>query len=60
MSNQEIKETAKNKGVFLWQIADALEISDSYFSKKLRKEFSETEKTRVLDIIDSIAAGRAE
>ena len=60
MLNQEIREQAKAKGVFLWQIADALEMTDSYFSKKLRKEFSEAERTRVLDIINSIAARRTE
>ena len=60
MANSLIKAQAKAKGVFLWQIADALEMTDSYFSKKLRKEFSEAERTRVLDIINSIAARRTE
>lgn len=57
MCNREIREAAKQKGVKLWQIAHALGITDANFSRKLRREFSEAERARVLSIIDRIAEG---
>lgn len=58
-NNSEVREAAKNKGVFLYEIADRLKMTDSYFSRKLRKELSPTEKTQILAIVDSIAASKA-
>ena len=57
MFNQEIRKRAAEKGVYLWQIADVLGITDGTFSRKLRKELSEDEKTHILQIIDDLAAG---
>lgn len=51
MNNHDIKETAKKAGIKLWQIADKLGINDGNFSRKLRKELSQEEKQRILDII---------
>lgn len=44
MKNTDIRKEAANQGVKLWQIADKLGITDSYFSKKLRKELPQEEK----------------
>ena len=46
--NVDIREMAKLKGVYLWQIADKLEMDNGNFSKKLRKELSENEKYNVV------------
>ena len=54
MKNVEIKEYAKAHGILLWRIADRLGITDSYFSKKLRYEFSAEEKQRIVRIIDEL------
>lgn len=54
MANDVIKEKAKQSGVYLWQIADVLGITDSMFSRKLRKELPETKKTKILSIIDDL------
>ncbi len=54
MKNQAIRETAKRKGVKLWEIAERLEMCDYDFSRKLRKEFPEDERERVLSIIEEI------
>lgn len=59
MYNQEIREAAKTKGVLLWEIAEALGIQDSGFSRKLRHELPEVEKTKILAIIDEIYDKRA-
>lgn len=55
MKNVEIKEYARTHGVLLWRIADKLGITDSYFSKKLRYEFSAEEKQRIVKIIDELS-----
>ena len=36
--NQTIRRTAAAAGVKLWQIADRMGYTDSYFSRLLRKE----------------------
>ena len=54
--NQEIRQAAKEKGVFLWQIAERLGIQDTYLTKLLRREFTPERRAEVLRIIDEIAA----
>lgn len=54
-ANMEIREKARIRGVRLWQIADALGMQESQFSKKLRKELAEDEQSKILDIIDDLA-----
>jgi hypothetical protein len=56
-ANMKIREKARNSGVRLWQIADALGMQESLFSKKLRKELPEDEQERILNIIDDLAKG---
>ena len=58
MCNVEIKEYAKQKNVKLWQIAQALNINDGNFSRKLRVEFTEEEKEKVKKIIDDLASNK--
>lgn len=54
-ANMEIREKARVRGVRLWQIADALGMQESQFSKKLRKELAEDEQSKILDIIEDLA-----
>ena len=58
MNNQEIRKAAKEKGVKLWEVAEALKMQESGLSRKLRHELPESEKTKILAIIDSISASR--
>ena len=60
LANADIRTTAKEKGVFLWEIADKLCISEAYFIRKLRYEFSDTRKREIFKIIDEISAGNKE
>ena len=53
--NSIIKQTAKNKGIFLWEVADELGILDSNFSRKLRKELPTEEQNKILTIIEKLA-----
>lgn len=55
MTNNSIREAAAKSGVRLWQVADRLGMTDGNFSRKLRKEFPEAERNRILGIITEIA-----
>ena len=54
MKKIDIRRAAAGSGVRLWQIADALGMTDGNFSRKLRKEFSQEEKQMILEIIERI------
>lgn len=60
-TNSDIRGEAKNKGVHLWEVAEALKIQDSGLSRKLRRELPQTEKEKLLAAIKAVAAekGRA-
>lgn len=61
IANKEIREAAKKAGLRLWQVADGVGLSESYFSRKLRKELPDDERRQVLDVIAQLATenGRA-
>ena len=50
-ANQTIRERAKITGVHLWQIADRLGTTDTYFSRLLRKELPEKKQAQIMQII---------
>lgn len=56
LANTDIRTTAKEKGVRLWEIAEFLKISDPTMTRKLRKELPDKEKQAIFKIIDEIAA----
>lgn len=53
--NDDIKKAAKANGVRLWQIAARLDINDGNFSRKLRKELPESEKSKIFGIIKDLS-----
>ena len=55
MKNVDIRNAAGSHGLKLWQIADALGMSDSVFSRKLRKELPQEEKEKILAVIEKLA-----
>lgn len=57
-ANLDIKAKAKQSGVFLWEIADKLNVTDGNFSRKLRRELPAEEKQRIFSLIDEIAADK--
>lgn len=54
MKNLDIRLMAAGRGIKLWQIADSLGISDCTFSRKLRKEITESEKQEIFAIIERL------
>ena len=55
MCNTDIRNAAGSCGLKLWQVAEAIGLTDSSFSRKLRKELSPEEKQRILHAIESLA-----
>ncbi|MGN0502661.1 MAG: hypothetical protein ACI4HN_07020 [Ruminococcus sp.] len=58
LANTDIRATAKDKGVRLWEIAEYLKVSDPTMTRKLRRELSANEKKRMFTIIDEIASAK--
>lgn len=57
MQNQDIRLEAAGAGLKLWQIADKLGLTDSSFSRKLRHELPEEDKTKIRAIIAELREG---
>lgn len=60
MKNRRIREAAKTQGVMLWEIAERLGVTDSTFSRKLRRELPDGEQERLISIISDISHTRIE
>ena len=56
MMNQDVRLAAAGAGVRLWEIAAKLGVTDSTFSRKLRRELSGDEKAKIYSIIEQIVA----
>ena len=55
-NNIEIRIAAKEAGIYLWQIADALGIQDSALSRKLRRELPPEDRKKIMNAISLLAA----
>lgn len=56
LNNSDLRKSAKENGVALWEIADRLNISEPTMTRKLRRELPAEEKQRIISLIDEIAA----
>lgn len=54
MINKEVKKMMKEKGLFQWQVAEALGISEWQFSRYLRHELPSNKKRQVIEAIKKI------
>lgn len=55
MANEDIRKEIKSAGVRHWQVADAIGISDTTFTRWLRKELPDDKKVAVLSAIRKIS-----
>lgn len=55
MNNLEVREAIKRARLFGYEVAAALGMSETSFSRKLRQELSLEEKMRVLATIDKLS-----
>ena len=60
MSNSDVRTAAKNAGVFLYQIAAAMGISEPTMTRKLRFELSDNEKKPIYEAIERIRTEKKE
>lgn len=60
VANKEIRDTAKEAGVCLWQVAEKLGVSDGNFSRKLRRELPDEDREKVLSIIRELSQEKQE
>lgn len=56
MCNMDLRQKAKEKGVFFWQIAAELGVSEPTMTRRLRFELPEQEKQKYLSIIDQLSS----
>lgn len=52
MCNAVIRERIKSAGVFHWQVAEALGVSESKFCRMLRREMPEDQQREVLKAVE--------
>ena len=57
MNNLEIRTAIRKARVYGYEVASALKMSETNFSRKLRKELPPEEKERILEAIDRLAKG---
>lgn len=57
-ANQDIRRAFTNAGVTQYEVGEALNMTESVFSRYLRTELEEEEKEKVLEAISSIVAER--
>lgn len=60
MKNVDIRSAYMQAGIKQWQLAEALGISETHFSRKLRKELPQAEKEKILEIIDHLNQDKRE
>ena len=54
MANKDIRDEIKRSRVFQWEVAEVYGISETNFSKMLRKELSEDKKTKIRKAIETL------
>ena len=58
MRNKDIREALKQCNVKYWELAEKMEISQSWLSVKLRQELTSEEKYRIFSLIAEIMEER--
>lgn len=53
-ANLDVRECAKKAGVYLWQIAAAIGVSEPTFNRRMRVEMPDNEKEEVKKVISRL------
>lgn len=56
MANAQIRTAAKEAGVKLWEVAEYCGVTDSTFSRQMRRELPEDKQRQILQAIEHISA----
>ena len=54
-ANSDIRQHAKSRGVFWWQVATELGVSESTVVRWIRVELQPEKKAQIMEVIDCIA-----
>jgi len=54
MKNKEIKMAMLEKGIYQWEVAKAIGVSECTLTRWMREELSEEKKTTIMDAIQRI------
>ncbi|MCR5034484.1 MAG: hypothetical protein K6B42_03575 [Clostridia bacterium] len=57
-NNKDIRERIEGSGLRYWMVADALNLTDGNFSRKLRKELHDDEKEMIFKTIEMLLSER--
>lgn len=52
--NQDVRQAMKNAGIFHWEVAEVLEISENTLVRRLRRELPTEAKQQIYEAIESI------
>lgn len=55
-NNEMVRKTAKNAGVYLWELGEYLGVSENTVIRWLRKPFDSTKEVLLLNAISEVAA----
>ena len=55
MANNALRQAARESGVKLWELADALDVSEATVTRMLRRELDAEKQSNLLEIINAIA-----
>lgn len=58
-ANADVKAAAKQAGIYLYNVADRLKISENTLTRRLRRELPVEEKEKIKSIIAELAAEKA-
>lgn len=58
MSNVIVRTALRENGIHQWQLAEAVGVNESVFSRRMRHEMQPEEQARLVTIIYGIAAAR--
>lgn len=57
--NDDLKRYARSKGVYLWQVADVLTVSEATIYRRLRHAMKDDERAAFVAAVDKITKERA-
>lgn len=55
-NNADLRQAAKNAGVYLWQIAELWNVSEAYMTRFMRRALNTEEHAKFLDAVQTIAS----
>lgn len=55
-NNADLRQAAKNAGVYLWQIAELWNVSEAYMTRFMRRVLNAEEHAKFLDAVQTIVS----